>query len=91
MREGERRLSLCCAAARAANVYNSKAQQRVAGEPAILKDVTRLEAIFYVQVLKIILIPNPVALNIKVEIIILIYQLNIIINFSIKAEACCKL
>ena len=31
---------------------NYKAQQRVAGKPAILKTVTRLEAIFLVQVYK---------------------------------------
>ena len=36
----------CCAAALAANVYNYKAHQRVAGERAILEDVTRLEAFF---------------------------------------------
>ena len=49
-REGEERLSktLRCAAALAANVYNYKAQRRVAGAPAVLKDVTRLEAIFFV-------------------------------------------
>ena len=47
-REGEGRISktLHCAAARAANVYNYKAQWRVARERAVLKDVTRLEAIF---------------------------------------------
>jgi hypothetical protein len=38
-REGVKRLSktLRCAAARAANVYNYKAQRRVAGEPAVSK------------------------------------------------------
>ena len=35
---------LCCRAS--GNVYNYKAQQRVAGKPAILKTVIRLEAIF---------------------------------------------
>ena len=53
-REGVKRLAktLCCAAAFAANVYNYKAQQRVAGEPAVLKDGTRLEAFFFVYMLK---------------------------------------
>ena len=38
-REGVKRLAktLCCAAAFAANVYNYKAQQRVAGAPAVSK------------------------------------------------------
>ena len=47
-REGEGRISktLHCAAALAANVYNYKAQWRVARERAVLKYVTRLEAFF---------------------------------------------
>ena len=50
MRKGERRISqtLHCAAALAANVYNYKAQWRVARERAVLKYVTRLKAIFFV-------------------------------------------
>ena len=37
---------LCCR--ESGNVYNYKAQQRVARERAVLKDVTRLKAIFFV-------------------------------------------
>ena len=50
-REGEEWISktLCCAAALAANVYNYKAQQRVARERAVLQVVFRLGADIFVN------------------------------------------